>query len=219
MPRRKPESWDHVDWFTTGDIAGMIQASHEYVQQLFESGKLRGHTTEGGWRKISRESIVEYLAEKQIEIPGLWMKPTKRILLIDDDPNVGRIIQHQFRVHQVPIEVDVARSVEEGIAAISRAKPDLVLVDWVFPRAQMQGPDALKFLINAEAGRELKFIIISGRDPVETRAAARRAGASGFFEKGRSLEDLKDMIWPMLFARDLRGTDERRELMNEVVPR
>ena len=115
--------------------------------------------------------------------------------------------------------MDVARSVEEGIAAISRAKPDLVLVDWVFPRAQMQGPDALKFLINAEAGRELKFIIISGRDPVETRAAARRAGASGFFEKGRSLEDLKDMIWPMLFARDLRGTDERRELMNEVVPR
>lgn len=219
MPRRRPANWEKVEWFTTGDVATMLQASHEYVQQLFTAGKVRGHVTEGGWRKISRESLVAFLAERQIQVPGLWTPPTKRVLLIDDDPNVARIVQHQFRAHQVPIEVDSARSVEEGIAAISRNKPDLVLVDWVFPRAQMQGPDALKFLMNAEAARGIPFVVISGRDPVESRAQARRMGAAGFFEKGKSIQSLRELIAPMLFGKEAGGGDASAETISEVVPK
>ena len=56
----------------------------------------------------------------------------KRILLVDDDPDVTTLIQS--RLQSNGYEVDVAHSGKEGLERIkSQAKPDLVILDVIMP--------------------------------------------------------------------------------------
>ena len=64
----------------------------------------------------------------------------KRILIIDDDQDIlettGALLAHEG------FEVQSADTVEEGIAMIDKAPPDIVLLDVMFPEKKTRGFEA-----------------------------------------------------------------------------
>ena len=100
---------------------------------------------------------------------------------------------------------------EDGASAVSMArkeKPDLILLDVSFPPDVAHGGGVSwdGFLIMAWLRRmdEIKgipIIIITGGDPVKTKARALAAGASNFFHKPIENDELLTIIRQTLDAK------------------
>jgi len=59
------------------------------------------------------------------------MEPRRRILIVDDEPNI--VLSLEFLLRQQGYEVTVARDGEEALAAAAAQRPDLVVLDVMLP--------------------------------------------------------------------------------------
>lgn len=101
-----------------------------------------------------------------------------RLLVIDDEPEIGRIIR---RVAEgCGYAVEVASDAQTFMAAYRAFKPDVIALDLVMP--QTDGVELLRFL--AEAKCEARLVIVSGFDPGTVEAAARLGAARGLCVAG-----------------------------------
>ncbi|MGH9360963.1 MAG: response regulator, partial [Thermoanaerobaculia bacterium] len=57
--------------------------------------------------------------------------PPDRILLIEDEPDIAEVLQ--YNLEKEGFAVETARRGEQGLEAIRRAPPDLVLLDLMLP--------------------------------------------------------------------------------------
>jgi excisionase family DNA binding protein len=47
--------------FSTGQLAGLIQASRNTIVRYIEEGRIRARRSAGGWYIIPREEVIEFL--------------------------------------------------------------------------------------------------------------------------------------------------------------
>ena len=59
------------------------------------------------------------------------MEPRRRVLIVDDEPNI--VLSLEFLLRQQGYEVTVARDGEEALAAAAAQRPDLVVLDVMLP--------------------------------------------------------------------------------------
>lgn len=76
------------------------------------------------------------------------MADKKKILVVDDDPNIVRLIKARLEAHNY--EIITAEDGEECIQKVSSEKPDLVLLDILMPKA-----DGYNVLIGMKEIKEL----------------------------------------------------------------
>jgi two-component system cell cycle sensor histidine kinase/response regulator CckA len=80
-----------------------------------------------------------------------------RVLVVDDEPAVGRVLQRILREHQV----EVANSGRQALELLERGlEPDAVLCDVMMP--DLTGRDVYEAVRRAHAGMEGRFIFVSG---------------------------------------------------------
>ncbi|MBL9037874.1 MAG: response regulator [Archangium sp.] len=119
-----------------------------------------------------------------------------RVLIIDDDDNILRVLGHFLR--HLGFDVDVAASGEEALAKLeSRTPPRLAVCDMVMPG--LSGAETMLRL--RERSPSLPIIIASGF--LETSADDQRiraAGATEVLHKPFSLHDLRDAVSKALEA-------------------
>jgi len=87
-----------------------------------------------------------------------------RVLLVDDDPAILRLLEVNFRMEG--FEVEVAAHGEEAIAAAAAAVPDVAILDLMLPG--MDGRQILARLrsVPATAAIPVVFLTARGRDDV-----------------------------------------------------
>jgi DNA-binding response OmpR family regulator len=56
---------------------------------------------------------------------------TDRVLVVDDEPDLLELVR--FHLAQAGFEVETARDGRQGLEAIRRRRPDLVVLDWMLP--------------------------------------------------------------------------------------
>lgn len=104
----------------------------------------------------------------------------RRILVVDDEPHVGRIIQ--FKLEQDPYDVLVSH---DGIAALDilrREDPiDLVLLDIMLPR--LGGLELLAQLRRLPHRRDTPVIMLTAKGNETDRTQAEALGADDFVVK------------------------------------
>ncbi len=110
-----------------------------------------------------------------------------RILLADDQPAVCSALELLLRQEWPGSTVSEAKDAAALLAAVQRANPDLVLLDWELPGLAAPMLPALR---RARPG--LLVLALSGRP--EARAAALAAGADAFVSKGDPPECLLDAL-------------------------
>ncbi|HUF67080.1 MAG TPA: response regulator [Longimicrobiales bacterium] len=104
----------------------------------------------------------------------------RRILVVDDEPHVGRIIQ--FKLEQGPYDVLLSH---DGIAALDilrREDPiDLVLLDIMLPR--LGGLELLAQLRRLPHRRDTPVIMLTAKGNETDRTQAEALGADDFVVK------------------------------------
>jgi DNA-binding NtrC family response regulator len=111
----------------------------------------------------------------------------RTILIVDDEPNarygIRRALEHKYRIAE-------AESVPAARSALSRERPDVVLLDLVMPGEG--GLDLLSWM------REHEFLqpvlVVTALDAAQPAVAALQLGAADYLVKGFDIEELRRRV-------------------------
>jgi two-component system, OmpR family, response regulator QseB len=125
-----------------------------------------------------------------------------RILLVEDDPMIGKTLQQALT--QDGYAVDRVTDGEAGKAALAGAQDAyaMVLLDLGLPRKS--GLDLLREL--RRSGNRVRVLVVTARDAVADRVAGLDAGADDYLTKPFSLDELAARMRALL-RRDIRRED------------
>ncbi len=111
----------------------------------------------------------------------------KRILIVDDNEVVREILD-QFLVPRYA--VDHAGNAPQGVAAVLRQSPDVILLD-----VKMPGLDGLSLLRSLRTmGVQTPVLVMTGYDSPQVARAALEGGATGYLPKPFDLMHLDRLI-------------------------
>jgi two-component system response regulator GlrR len=118
-------------------------------------------------------------------------QPTKRkarILVVDDDPGLLRLLTIRLRAEQY--DVEAMENGVQALAAATRFRPDLVISD--LRMDQLDGIGLLKELQNRWPG--LKVILLTAHGTIPDAVQATQMGAFGFLTKPVEKQELLDQV-------------------------
>src|SRR4029453_11973898 len=75
--------------YTTGEAAEVCKVSQQTIIRCFDSGRLGGFRVPGSkFRRIPRADLIKFMRDNDIPVESLEGKTTKRVLIVDDDPQI-----------------------------------------------------------------------------------------------------------------------------------
>ncbi|MGB5079569.1 MAG: response regulator [Burkholderiales bacterium] len=84
---------------------------------------------------------------------------TKRVLIVDDEPNIVAALE--FLLHKNGYAVKVAVNGEDALAQLDAFKPDLVLLDVMMPK--VSGYEVCQRMRAQPQWRDIKIVILSAK--------------------------------------------------------
>jgi excisionase family DNA binding protein len=164
---------------TTQEAAKLLSVSLRTAQLWVESGLLEAWKTEGGHRRISRQSI-ESLLEKASgkralqavdeSQSGKSLEQKKQsdeltVLVVEDEPALRRLYEIKLRGWQLPITVISADDGYEALILIGKNKPDLLITDLHMPG--MDGFRMINTICSMSELSDVEIVVVSGLDAAE----------------------------------------------------
>ena len=152
----------------------MLGVSLKTAQLWSESGLLEAWRTEGGHRRIYRDSVQRLLVESGGARPSMVeeaeAEPTRSlsILVAEDDDNLRKLYSMQLRTWSMAPKVMVVPTGFEALLEIGRHAPDLLITDLRMP--EMDGFRMLRILRNVEELNQMRIVVVSGLDREEIAA-------------------------------------------------
>jgi len=113
---------------------------------------------------------------------------TPRILVVDDDPGLLRLLT--IRLRSQKYEVEPAENAAKALAAVTRFRPDLVLTD--LRMAEMDGISLLRELQRRWPG--LNVIMLTAHGTIPDAVKATQSGAFAFLTKPVEKEQLLEEV-------------------------
>ncbi len=107
-----------------------------------------------------------------------------RILVVDDEPNIGALLAATLRL--VGLEVRVVEGGHEALLAAEAYHPDLIVLDVMLP--DIDGFEVARRL--REGGSSVRVLFLTARDAVEDRISGLTAGGDDYVAKPFSLEEV-----------------------------
>lgn len=111
------------------------------------------------------------------------MNNGQRILVVDDDPQIQKILDVSFSAHGY--EIQEAVTGEEGVNLAVSLKPDLIIIDLGLP--DMDGKAVVKKIRERAA---IPIIVLSARDQEREKVEALDAGANDYVTKPFGMGEL-----------------------------
>ena len=105
----------------------------------------------------------------------------KKILIIEDDPVIGRVCERLLAKHGFIVEL--ACDGVSGLDRLNTFQPDLILLDLMMPK--VNGVEVLKRLRAQEAFRDLPVIVLTNACVPMLVSQAAEAGANHILDKSK----------------------------------
>jgi DNA-binding response OmpR family regulator len=109
-----------------------------------------------------------------------------RILVVDDEPHVTRLVQQRLR--GAGYEVDTARNGLEAIGCIEASDYAAIVTDYNMP--QMDGRQLVEWVRKERAGKDIGIYLVTARLEERVRAWAEGMPSVEYIEKPLSVRDL-----------------------------
>ncbi len=139
-------------------------------------------------RTKAKEQEQEQVAEQTAEKAG-----PKRILLVDDDPEIIESIR--FALKTKGHEILIARDGNQGLAMAEREDPDLVILDMMMPKRS-------GFLVLEKLRRTrpvpMRVIMITANEGSRHKAYAEMLGVDDYIRKPFPMDRLIDSVERLL---------------------
>ena len=115
-----------------------------------------------------------------------------RVLVVDDEPNIAEVVTMALRFQG--FEVETAGTGREALAAVTRFKPHMMVLDVMLP--DMEGFEVASRLGAQRAG--VPIIFLTARDATEDKVRGLTGGGDDYMTKPFSLEELVARIRTIL---------------------
>ncbi|MCH9016048.1 MAG: response regulator transcription factor, partial [Gemmatimonadetes bacterium] len=143
-----------------------------------------------------------------------------KVLVVEDDPTVGRYVQRGLEEHRM--QVDLVENGEEGLDRASSEIYDVVVLDLRLPG--ISGVEVLRTL--RDRGVSTPVLVLTANNVVESKVQALRTGADDYVTKPFAFEELlarvealirrpKDLAPPILTVGNLEINTGSREVRME----
>lgn len=137
------------------------------------------------------------------------MPPATRILVIEDDVHIRRLLRAAIqRAGHAAIEASTAR---EGLSLLDIEKPDAVLLDLGLPDR-----DGLELIQPIKTRSTATLLVVSAREDVAEKVAALDLGADDYLTKPFDTEELLARIRTALRHRLAGSADQARVSVGDV---
>ena len=134
-----------------------------------------------------------------------------RILLVDDDPGLLRLLSIRLRAERY--DVEAVESGEEALGALPRFRPDLVITD--LRMNEMDGIQLLKEIQRQRPG--LCVLLLTAHGTIPDAVEATQSGAFGFLTKPVDKQQLLDQVEKAMKVSGLPQTEE--EWSSDIITR
>lgn len=121
-------------------------------------------------------------------MPSTKSESKGKILLVDDDPGLLRLLSIRLRAEDY--EVEAVESAEKALGVLNRFRPDLVITDLRMDK--MDGIGLLKELQTRAPG--LRVLIITAHGTIPDAVTATQSGAFGFLTKPIDKDELIETV-------------------------
>jgi len=118
------------------------------------------------------------------------MPKTLRILLVDDEPSIVKIIKKRLETFR--FEVLIAVDGQDGLEKARQEKPDLIILDIMMPK--LNGIDACKELKRDETTQHIPVIMFTAKEEASDQFTGLTSGADGYITKSAGSEELLRQI-------------------------
>jgi two-component system, OmpR family, response regulator len=133
-----------------------------------------------------------------------------RVLVVDDEPNIVDVVTMALRFQG--FEVASAATGAEAMTAVSRFRPDLILLDVMLP--DMEGFDVARRL-GADRSR-VPIIFLTARDATDDKIRGLTLGGDDYVTKPFSLEELVARIRTILRRAGLAEPESSRLTFEDI---
>lgn len=179
-------------WKDWGAIIGLSTAhvgSFQEVANEFERRGLRAASTTAtedltmlGTNEENESGLFQAeldLPLQPLDRPGAEDNEPTRVLLVDDDTQMLRLIGHHLR--REGYEVMTSDSSKEGLSIALENHPQILITDWMMPG--MSGLQLCSTLRRSQAGMKMYILLVTARGEDEQVVEAFEAGADDYVVK------------------------------------
>lgn len=174
--------------YTTHDIAKFCDVYPSSVVHWINSGKLKSYCTPGGHHRVTRDNLISFLREFNIPLPPELGERRARVMVVDDDVELARVIEKAFLRHPAQFTVETCHSGIEALIRMGQTPPDLVVLDVVLPR--MDGVQVCRVLKSQPATQSAKIIAVSGKKLPFSEQKLHDVKIDAFYRKPLDLVEL-----------------------------
>jgi diguanylate cyclase (GGDEF)-like protein len=122
-----------------------------------------------------------------------------RILVVDDDPETGRLVRSWFKGQ--PYDILVAMGGQEGLQYVAAERPDLVLLDLRMP--DVDGLAVARRLKGDPSTRAIPVVLLTACRDLDAKVEAFSAGADDYITKPFEFEEMDARVRSMLRRREV----------------
>jgi len=129
--------------------------------------------------------------------------PSRRILVVDDEPNIVDVITMALRFHD--FEVETAHDGMDALEKFTQFRPDLIVLDVMMPN--LDGFEVARRL--GEKRTDTPILFLTARDTTDDKVRGLTIGGDDYMTKPFSIEELLARVRVILKrTAEQNGTDE-----------
>ncbi|AOY90416.1 hypothetical protein BKK79_00175 [Cupriavidus sp. USMAA2-4] len=149
----------NFEFYSTQEAAERLGVSRRTVQMWVETGKLPAWKTDGGHRRIPKEAVDTLVLQQQRVQDGSLLR-SRRLMIIESDPYLRDLYASGIRTRFPDLKIESVGNGIEGLIAIGRCEPDILILDLVMPG--VDGFRLLHTLKTNEIYEKIAIIIVTG---------------------------------------------------------
>ncbi len=165
--------------FSIPQAAKRCAISRWTLMKCVNSGELQASRTPGGHYRILKEDLEDFIIKKKMYPLVQKRFSNKRILIVDDDPKVQKLLTAMLSTKKY--ETETASSGFEAGAKVVKFNPGLIILDLFMP--EMSGFEVCKQIKKDSETSHIKILVLTGYDNKENREKIMKAGADDYIAK------------------------------------
>jgi excisionase family DNA binding protein len=178
----------HKSHLTPNQVAELLMVNPVTVRQWAARGLLRSLTTPGGHRRFLLSDVEEFARSRGTTPRARHSGRPDRVLIVDDDVQLGQFIAEIIRARDPKIQIEIARDGFEAGVKVESFRPHALLLDLMMPG--MDGFEVCRRLRARPTLNHVRIVAMTGFPSTENVERIMAAGADACLPKPLDSERL-----------------------------
>jgi excisionase family DNA binding protein len=166
---------------TPNEVAELLMVNPVTVRQWAARGLLRSLTTPGGHRRFLLSDVEEFARSRGTAPAAQQSGRPERILIVDDDVNLGRLLQEVIQQRDANVKTEIARDGFEAGVKVESFRPHAIVLDLMMPG--IDGFEVCRRLRGRPTLSHIRIVAVTGFASPENVDRILAAGADACLEK------------------------------------